>query len=380
MNSHPPLPSVPRVGGSCWLRLGSIASSDQEEEYACRVRCASPADHEVTATIGSRVRSACQPRRTPLLPALLDTALGVGKLVPLEQMRRPSPPCAFGRMDAAGHRNGLGTDGRNRDRLHVLPAGVRHSEQQLAELAASVDASIEIHPPVLRDRSGRYEVVAGAGRVEVARRRGRMEIAARVIPSGPEFDGLAELVQIDENLVRVDPPPAERDKLIRRRKELWERRHPEAVGSGVLSAAGKKSAAKREGTCDAASQVPSFVSETARATGKSKRGVQRSLARTEKAGPEVATAYERSEVSPAQVDELAKLPKDKQEAVLAKIKGKTRDETRQAVREAQGQPHTASPPLPTPPVSSPSGACRPRGGGRSRRLQRAAQLGVAYSG
>jgi ParB-like chromosome segregation protein Spo0J len=261
-------------------------------------------------------------------------------------------------MDAAGHRNGLGTDGRNRDRLHVLPAGVRHSEQQLAELAASVDASIEIHPPVLRDRSGRYEVVAGAGRVEVARRRGRMEIAARVIPSGPEFDGLAELVQIDENLVRVDPPPAERDKLIRRRKELWERRHPEAVGSGVLSAAGKKSAAKREGTCDAASQVPSFVSETARATGKSKRGVQRSLARTEKAGPEVATAYERSEVSPAQVDELAKLPKDKQEAVLAKIKGKTRDETRQAVREAQGQPHAASPPLPTPPVSSPRAVVR----------------------
>ncbi len=240
----------------------------------------------------------------------------------------------------------------------IEPAAVRHTEQQLVDLAASRKDTIPIHPPVLRQRGKRYAVIAGAGRVEADRRAGLKEITATVIPEGPEYDWLAEMVRIDENLRRVDPLPAERDELIRRRKTLWEQRHPEAVGTGVLSAAGKKSAAKRKGTCDAASQVDSFVSETARATGESKRNVQRSLARSEKASPNVAAAYECSEVSPAQVDELAKLPKDKQEAVLAKVKGKTRDQTRQAVREAQGQAHTASPSPPTPPVSSPRAVVR----------------------
>jgi hypothetical protein len=59
--------------------------------------------------------------------------------------------------------------------------------------------------------------------------------ASRGIGSGAKADG-AELAEIDENLIHIDLTPAERAMHITRRKELYEKLHPEtqkgATGKG----------------------------------------------------------------------------------------------------------------------------------------------------
>ena len=324
---------------------------------------ASPAKPDDESTRRFLTAIGCDPAHMPGGPPQANAIPPEGGTVTLPRGSRVTVRRGeFPRRSSVAGQTGRKMPGANDDTSSVRmmtvavaaidPGTVRHTPQQLADLGASMDNTLHLHPPVLRQRGARYQIVAGVGRVEANRRRGVKEIVATVIPEGPKYDWLAELIRIDENLQRVDPPPVERDRLILRRKQLWEQRHPEAVGSGVLSAAGKKSGAVRTGTCDAASQVRSFVAETARATGKTKRHVQRSLARSEKSIPEVTAAYEHGEISQAQVDELVRLPREAQKAALTKVKGKGRDETRRAVREAQGSSHGIESPVSETPGSS----------------------------
>ena len=117
------------------------------------------------------------------------------------------------------------------DRLRKLnPAVVK-------KLAASMKERGQLHPIILRPRGTigfGYILVAGRHRLEAARKLKWPCIRAEI------RDGLdaveAELAEIDENLVRAELSPAERDLHLARRKELYEGKHPETKHGGAPGA------------------------------------------------------------------------------------------------------------------------------------------------
>lgn len=90
-----------------------------------------------------------------------------------------------------------------------------------------------------------------------------------------------ELWEIDENLRRAELTPADRAVCVAKRKELYETLHPETrvgatgVGREKVRQVGEANAADR------------FTADTAKATGKSERSVQRDAERGEKIAPDV---------------------------------------------------------------------------------------------
>ena len=85
-------------------------------------------------------------------------------------------------------------------------------------------------------------------------------------PSAPRStsafsDDEAELIQIDENLVRANLSDAERILHVARRKELYEKLHPETKHGGDRRSAGARSSSQNE-------NLKAFVADIAVKTGK----------------------------------------------------------------------------------------------------------------
>lgn len=121
-----------------------------------------------------------------------------------------------------------------------------------------------------------------------------------------EADDLA-LAEIDENLARGDLSPAERAIHVQKRKEVYERRHPET----------KHGATGRRGKKDV--NFTSFSDDTSAKTGRSKSSIEKDSARARKIArinEVVVTPLDKGE----ELDALAKLPPERQATVIAKAK------------------------------------------------------------
>jgi N6-adenosine-specific RNA methylase IME4 len=131
-----------------------------------------------------------------------------------------------------------------------------------------------IHPITLRPHSSTgFILVAGWHRYLAAEQLGWESIWARILDEAEAVE--AEIVEIDENLIRADLSPAEQALHYGRRKELYDALHPETKHGGAPGAGKGKGKKKRlEG-----SQNENFVKETAQKTGKSRATVARDVAR-----------------------------------------------------------------------------------------------------
>lgn len=147
------------------------------------------------------------------------------------------------------------------DARKINPATVKALAGSIAEVGL-------INPIRVRERGDQYEVISGAHRL-TAYRQMRLETIACVIVDDDDLH--AELAMIDENLCRAELSPAERAVNTARRKELYLLIHPDTA---QYVAAGKA----RQG---AASDNLSFAGETASATGRDERTVQRDASRGE---------------------------------------------------------------------------------------------------
>lgn len=114
-----------------------------------------------------------------------------------------------------------------------------------------------------------YEVTAGAHRLRAARKLGLEAVPCVVVDDN---DLHAELAMIDENLCRAELSPADRASQTARRKAIYEELHPETRHGGDR-------ASRQVGDLVEAER---FTAETASATGKSERAVQRDAERGEK--------------------------------------------------------------------------------------------------
>ena len=135
----------------------------------------------------------------------------------------------------------------------------------VADLAASI-AALGLLQPIVNsvERRERYRLIAGRHRLEAIRQLGRDAIYARIV-SGIDA-AAAELMEIDENLIRAELSPAEHALHIGRRKQLYEELHPETKQGGAPGKAGGGKKAKP-------AKVATFAKDTATKAGKSRRAV-----------------------------------------------------------------------------------------------------------
>jgi ParB family transcriptional regulator, chromosome partitioning protein len=133
----------------------------------------------------------------------------------------------------------------------------------------------QLQPIVVRPRKdGGYWLVAGLHRFEAAKTLKWKEIKCSV------FDDMdthqAELAEIDENLIRADLTPAEEAAHIGKRKELYEKLHPETKHGAV----GRRG--KRSQNATSFEPADAFIDDTAKKTGKHRATVARKAARAKK--------------------------------------------------------------------------------------------------
>lgn len=130
-----------------------------------------------------------------------------------------------------------------------------------------------LHAITVRKRPGRgYYVIAGAHRLAAARKL-KWKTIGCVYLKDCSADA-AELVEIDENLIRASLSPAETAMHIDRRKSIYERLHGKAKANSA------RGANKAMGRGDVnAKLADTFATDTFAKTGQSERKVQREAAR-----------------------------------------------------------------------------------------------------
>jgi ParB/RepB/Spo0J family partition protein len=194
-----------------------------------------------------------------------------------------------------------------KERLRALRPG------DVDTLAESMKRVGLLHPITVRSRPGRgYWIVAGAHRFLAAEKLRWKEIECVVLDGCSADD--AELIEIDENLIRAELTPAETAMHIGKRKEIYERVH------GSAKANGARAAHKVMGRGDANDKLSdAFTTDTAKKTGKHERAIQRDAARAQsvKVLPDIInTSLDKG----TELDALAKLPVEQQRKLAARAK------------------------------------------------------------
>ncbi|MFZ5737705.1 MAG: MT-A70 family methyltransferase [Pseudomonadota bacterium] len=185
-----------------------------------------------------------------------------------------------------------------------------------------------LQPVTVRRQPGQdgYEVIAGLHRVTAARELGWSTISATVV----DADELrAELMLIDENLIRNDLSPAERAAALARRKVIYEALHPETVNGAAGRGRPKEQLRKvcepiapDADSADApAPGEPAAAQRFTRATapmiGSSERKVQMEVRRGEVIGPDALAKVARTSLDKGEeLDALAKLPEERRAALI----------------------------------------------------------------
>lgn len=148
-----------------------------------------------------------------------------------------------------------------RDRIRPV------SEAGIAALIASINELGTLKDPIhlRRKKDGKLYLLAGAHRLEAAKRLKWGTIRATVWQC---TDDWARLMEIDDNLAGAELTALDTAVFLARRKEVYERMHPQ-----TKAAIGAELAAKRWNAD--ASDIVSFASATAEKFGISKRHVER---------------------------------------------------------------------------------------------------------
>jgi ParB/RepB/Spo0J family partition protein len=177
-------------------------------------------------------------------------------------------------------------------------------------LAQSMADQGLLQPIVVRRYKGsNYWLLAGRHRYEAARKLNWVEINCTVLDD-IEADQ-AELIEIDENLIRANLSPAEEAVYVARRKELYEKVHGKAKAKGAHAANEKMGK-----TNDASDKLSdAFTTDVAKKTGQTPRNVRRIAARspTVTAFPGIVrTSLDKG----SEIDAMAKLPREKQRSLV----------------------------------------------------------------
>ncbi len=169
-------------------------------------------------------------------------------------------------------------------------------------IAESMNAQGQLQPIVVRPRPGGrgYWLIAGRHRLEAAKKL-KWETIRCEIREGLD-DDQAQLIEIDENLIRAELSPAERAIHTTARKALYEKLHPETKAGGDRR--GPKAAV-------GLLKTDSFTEDTVKKTGRSATSIKLDITRAKNVtvlSQIVRTCLDTGE----ELDALAQLDEDAQ--------------------------------------------------------------------
>jgi ParB family chromosome partitioning protein len=214
------------------------------------------------------------------------------------------------------------------DNIAVLPDRMRALRPEVIDaLVESIKHGGQLQPIIVRQGRHGFILVAGLHRFEAAKKLKSETIRAEVRDLD---DDEALLVEIDENLIRADLSPAERALHIGKRKELYERAHPETKHGGDRKSVEAKSSAHLE-------RLKAFVKETARKIGKGRSTIQRDATRSAKVKV-LADIAGTSLDKGAEIDVLAKLPESEQRKLAERAKAGEKVSAKPIINEAEPTP------------------------------------------
>ena len=148
--------------------------------------------------------------------------------------------------------------------------GRRKADQEAVHELTDSISSVGLLNPIIVDQE--HTLIAGLHRLEAAKLLGWSEIECTV----SSLEGLlAELAEVDENVVRKGLSAVEYSDLLLRRKEIYEMLHPEAKAT---QEGGPFRGNQHQGVSDKMTQTTkSFVQDTAEKLGVGKRTVERQI-------------------------------------------------------------------------------------------------------
>jgi N6-adenosine-specific RNA methylase IME4 len=207
--------------------------------------------------------------------------------------------------------------------------------ETVADLAASIAAQGLLQPIVVgSEQGGSYRLIAGRHRLEAIRQLGHNVIDARIVS---DIDAAAaELMEIDENLVRADLSPAERALHVGRRKELYEQLHPETRKGGNAGAGRGKGKRKALEESQVGTSPKAFVDEAAAKTCRGRTTVAREAQRSAKI-PSLDQVVGTSLDQGDELDALAKLPVEAQAPLIAQARTGKRVSAKGAAKNLRRQ-------------------------------------------
>lgn len=150
-----------------------------------------------------------------------------------------------------------------------------------------------------------HRVVAGNHRVAAARALGWEEIDAFVVPNDDQLS--AELIEIDENLVRAELTPAQRASAIKRRKEIRQSMNPELVPDSGINSKGP-------------GRPVEFATETSKATGENPKRIREHLSRAEALGDDLEEVVGTSLDKGVELDALKAIPAEERRELIDRAK------------------------------------------------------------
>jgi ParB family chromosome partitioning protein len=227
------------------------------------------------------------------------------------------------------------------DDIYVLPDRMRKLRpEKVDELVESIGAQGQMQPIVVCPREGGgYWLIAGWHRLEAVKRLGWPSIRATIV------EGIAaeqaELMEIDENLIRADLLPPEEAAHHVRRKQLYLKLYPETKRGGAPGKAGGGKKKREEAQSE---PLRSYTKKAASEIGKSNASVKRAVARGEKI-PNVGELVGTSLASGEELDALAGLPAPVQRDLITRAVAGERSPPGTSPRSSGARSGSASLPL-----------------------------------
>ena len=172
-------------------------------------------------------------------------------------------------------------------------------------------------------------LIHGLHRLEAFKLLGRDRIPAMI----HEIDELhAELAEIDENLTRSPLTALEESQALKRRKEIYERLHPETRAHAAGGHARHGSAGDRV----------SFAEDTARKTNIGRRTIERAVAVAQMIPDDIQELIADTPITDqkSQLEKLARLPYEDQRPVAEKLAAGESKTVEQAIDKVMSEPIT----------------------------------------
>lgn len=183
-------------------------------------------------------------------------------------------------------------------------------DDAVAELVQSIDKSGLFSPIIVNAKgldNGKCLLVAGHNRLEAMRKLGREEVPVIILEVGHEE---AQLIEIDENLIRKELTALEKSDLHALRKKIYESFHPETKKGGDHKSPEVKSKRQTGG-------LKSYAHDASAKTRQSPRTIQRLVKIGTDLDPEAKKLLQGTTVADkgTELTELSKLPAETQKAV-----------------------------------------------------------------